>query len=142
MKENGKISFKRQARILAFQAVYTNSINPQPIEDLLMFSWTASIPPHVYRFARELTSKTIENNEIITKILIDNMNNPKFEDISELEKSILKISVCQLLYFKKTQPAIIIDEAIELAKSFGGKNSYRLIHAILDSIHHFIQESK
>ena len=134
MAENNKVSFKRQARILAFQAIYLHDLNPQSLDELLMFSWTTSIPPHVYRFAKELTGKTIENENMIVELLSKYMNNPRFEEISEVEKSILKISVCQFLKFPKILPSIVIDEAVELSKSFGGKNSFKLINAVLDAI--------
>ena len=142
MDENKKISFKRQGRILAFQAIYLNDLNPQNLEQLLLFNWSTSIPPHVYRFAKELTGKTIENSNIIVEIISRNMKNLKYEDISEVEKSVLKISVCQLLYFPKISPSIVIDEAIELAKSFCGKNSHKLIHAVLDSINKELNNNK
>lgn len=134
MSENNKISFKRQSRILAFQAIYINSLNPQPVDELILFSWTNSIPAHVYKFAKELTKKTLEGEEKIINILKEKMKNPEYDKISEVEKSILKISLCQLLFFPKISTPIVIDEAIELAKSFGGKNSYKMIHAVLDSI--------
>ncbi|MEJ5274020.1 MAG: transcription antitermination factor NusB [Spirochaetota bacterium] len=140
MNESNSISFKRQSRILAFQAIYINALNPQPIDELILFSWTSSIPAHVYKFAKELTIKTLEYEEIIIDILKEKMQNPEFDKISEVEKSILKISLCQLLYFPKISPAIVIDEAIELAKSFAGKNSYKMIHAVLDSIEKNIKE--
>ncbi len=142
MNENKKISFKRQARIIAFQAIYLNDLNPQPLDELLMFNWSSAIPPHVYKFARDLTDKTIENEENIVKLLTDNMKNPEYKDISEVEKSILKISVCQFLFFPKILPSIVIDEAIELSKSFGGKNSYKLINAILDIIKKELTDEK
>jgi N utilization substance protein B len=134
MSNNNKISFKRQSRILAFQAIYINALNPQPIDELILFSWTNSIPAHVYKFAKELTKKTLENEKAIVKILNEKMKNPEYDKISEVEKSILKISLSQLLFFPKIAAAIVIDEAIELAKSFGGKNSYKMIHAVLDAI--------
>lgn len=137
--EKLSISFKRQSRILAFQAVYLNTMNPLDLDELLLFNWIPSIPPHVYRYAKELACKTIENEEKIINILKKNLKNPQYEDLSEVEKSILKICTCELLYFPKISPAIVINEGIELSKSFGAKNSYKLIHAILDSINKSIR---
>lgn len=137
--EKINISFRRQSRILAFQAIYLNAINPLDLDELLLFNWAPSIPFHVYRYAKELTGKTIENEEKIIKILKENLKDPGYEDLSEVEKSILKICTCELLYFSKVSPAIVINEGIELSKSFGGKNSFKLVHAVLDSINKSIR---
>ncbi len=134
MDDIRKISFKRQSRILSFQAIYQFELNPIPIDELLLFEWSTSIPPHVYKFAKQITLKTIENEEEIENIIRENMISPSYDDISAVERSILKISVCQFLYFKKILPSIVINEAVELSKSFGTKNSYKLINAVLDDI--------
>jgi len=128
------VSFKRQGRILSFQAIYSYFLNPINLDDLILFSWNKTIPPNVYKFAIKLTKMTIEREEEIVKILEKVMKDPLYSQISEIEKSILHISVCQLLYFKNISTSIIIDEAIELAKSYATAKSYRMINAVLDSV--------
>ena len=60
------------------------------------------------------------------------LKNWKFDRISVMTKLILRYAFWELKE-KKSDPALVINEAVELAKSYGESDSYRFIHGILDS---------
>lgn len=62
---------------------------------------------------------------------------PKFplDKISKIDLSILRLSIYDLIIIKKTPAKVIIDEAVELAKEFGGDKSFAFINAILGKVY-------
>ncbi len=61
---------------------------------------------------------------------------PEFpiEKINKVDLSILRLAVYELLVVKKEPPKVIIDEAIELAKEYGGENSPAFINGALGKV--------
>ncbi len=57
------------------------------------------------------------------------------ERINKIDLAILQLAVWELCFQKKEPPKVIIDEAIELAKEFGGENSPSFINGVLGTIY-------
>jgi transcription antitermination factor NusB len=64
----------------------------------------------------------------------------KVEKIAKVDLAILQLAVYELIIEKKEPSKAIIDEAIELAKEFGGERSYAFVNAILGKVYSFILE--
>ena len=56
------------------------------------------------------------------------------EKIAKIDLAILRLAVCELIIEKKEPPKVIIDEAIELAKTYGNENSPKFINGVLGTI--------
>jgi len=61
----------------------------------------------------------LSNQEEIDNIIKSHLQDWDFERISPVEKSILRIGIYELRYYKDTPPKVVINEAVELAKLFG-----------------------
>jgi len=57
------------------------------------------------------------------------------EQIAVIDKTLLRTSVYELTEMKDTPPKVVINEAVELAKTFGGENSARFINGVLGSLY-------
>jgi len=57
------------------------------------------------------------------------------EQIARIDLTILKIATYEILYLTKIPPKVAIDEAVELAKSYGGENSGKFINGVLGTIY-------
>jgi N utilization substance protein B len=55
-------------------------------------------------------------------------------EVKPIERAILLISTYELLYHPDTPSAVILNEAIEIAKIFGGTDGYKFINAVLDKL--------
>ncbi|MDZ7786084.1 MAG: transcription antitermination factor NusB [Candidatus Saccharibacteria bacterium] len=62
------------------------------------------------------------------------------EHIARMDRLVLRIGAYELLYQKDTPPKVVINEAVELAKAFGGDNSSKFINGVLGTLYR--QESK
>lgn len=57
------------------------------------------------------------------------------DDLSKIDLSILRLSVYEMLIENKTPPKVVINEAVELAKEFGGDSSPSFINAVLGGLY-------
>jgi len=55
--------------------------------------------------------------------------------LNKVDLAILRLAIYELKYHKSTPPKVIIDEAIELAKSFGTESTPKFINGVLNTIH-------
>lgn len=84
-------------------------------------------------FALKLFAGVQENLEALDKIIEENLDDWEFKKLGNTEKSILRLGTYELLYTDTDAP-IIINEAVELAKSYGEDNAPKLINGVLDAI--------
>lgn len=54
--------------------------------------------------------------------------------ISKIDLAILQLAIWELMYDRKTPPKVVIDEAVELGKSFGNEHSAKFINGVLGTI--------
>jgi transcription antitermination factor nusB len=129
---------RRRGRILAFQALCAWEMG-SALEDLLQFTWQSEklktpADEKTFLFPALIVTGAVENIKIIDARISENLDNWAFERINSVDKAILRISVYSLLFQKDIPAAVIIDEAINLAKEFGTDDSYKFVNAVLDSI--------
>jgi N utilization substance protein B len=86
-------------------------------------------------YTLRLISKINEELRYIDEVIEGTLTSWPIERLSVIDKNILRIGTCELLYFIDVPPAVVIDEAIELAIAYGGSDSSKFINGILDSIY-------
>ncbi len=84
-------------------------------------------------FSHSLFNGTIENLEMIDKEIEKHLTEWDYETIGKVEKSILRLGAYEIL-IAKTDRAIIINEAVELAKELADEKSPKFINGVLDAI--------
>jgi len=65
-----------------------------------------------------------------------------WQDVSPVERSILLLAACELKLHLETPARVIINEAIELAKIYGGVDGYKFVNGILDKLAMVLRESE
>ena len=124
-----------RARILAMQALFQAEFQEKQTAELVKFEWIDyEVPESEQNFARKIISGVKESLKEIDNLITEHSKNWDIERISPVNKSILRVSIYQLLYMKDEIPAkVIIDEAIKLAKEYAEDDSGRFINGILDA---------
>jgi transcription antitermination protein NusB len=67
------------------------------------------------------------------------------DQIARIDRNILRLAVYELVNVRQTPPKVIINEAVELAKAFGGDNSSKFINGVLGTVyrsHYEVEEAK
>jgi N utilization substance protein B len=126
---------RRKARILALQALYEVDSVGHEVEVVVGRLLTdRGLSEENNAFVRELVSGVIQNEEKI------DLNIQKFapawpiEQLSLIDRNILRLAIFEILFDNKVPVKVAINEAIELAKTFGGDNSSRFINGVLGSV--------
>lgn len=130
---------RRQARIAAFQALFSYEMNPRPVKEVASLEWMdpqerEQLTPDVEFFTRNIITGTLDNLEEIDSVIKAHLKNWDFQRIGRVDLAILRISTFGLLHLKDVPPKVTIDEAIDIAKKFGNTESYRFINGVLDGI--------
>ena len=130
---------RRQARIIAFQSLFSRDLNPKGLDELLTLSWMDAkekeeLEPDVLFFTRFLISGTVEHWDEIDAVITAQLRNWQFDRVSKVDLALLRISVFQMLFVKDIPPKVVIDEAIDISKRFSSDDSYRFINGVLDGL--------
>ena len=84
----------------------------------------------VYLLWHDRLPNKAELDELITK----HASNWRLERMAAVDRSILRLSVYELLHGQETPPNVVINEALEIARRFSGEGSVEFVNGILDSI--------
>ena len=93
-------------------------------------------------FVKELINGVLKNKEKIGEIIVKTAPEWPLEQINLIDRNVLRIGIFELLFGKREEvpPKVAINEAIELAKSFGGETSGKFVNGVLGTIYRAIGE--
>ena len=124
---------RRQARELALQLLYQHELTQTPLEEMQQhFEGWRRATTSVRDFADSLVRGTLDNSGEIDEILEEQTSNWRLDRLASVDRNILRLALFELLHLKDTPTAVVIDEAIEIAKKFGAEESARFINGVLD----------
>lgn len=86
-------------------------------------------------FVFALVHTTIQKQDELDKILQPAAPEWPVDQIARIDKIILRMAICELLYQKDTPPKVAINEAVELGKRFGSDNSSKFINGVLGTVY-------
>ncbi len=93
------------------------------------------LPEGARAFAKELVAGVIANRETIDEQIGQHARNWRLSRMAALDRNVLRVAVYELL-FSDTAPPVILNEAVELARRFGGERSPAFVNGILDAVAH------
>jgi len=86
-------------------------------------------------FAVTLLQSVIDKNGYCLELIKPKLKNWDSERIASLDMILMKMGVCELLYFETIPPKVTINEYIDLAKEYSTEQSGHFVNGILDNIH-------
>ena len=126
---------RRVARQAALQYHFWRDLHggtgPETIDEF----W-ALCPPttRVREFAQPLIEGMVAHLPEIDERIRRYCENYEFRRISAVDRNVLRLAIYEMLYRDDIPPVVSINEAIELAKEFGGPDSGRFVNGILDRV--------
>jgi N utilization substance protein B len=87
------------------------------------------------KFANDLLKAVINKKEVTMDFIRPRLKNWDAERIAVLDMILMRMGVCELLYFETIPPKVTINEYIDLAKDYSTPQSGQFINGLLDSIH-------
>lgn len=127
---------RHDSRLVAIQGMYSWEASGQKnADEVISFSWIENVGENDLIFARHLLSGALENIEQIDTLIKSRLSpNWDFLRLNRVALAVLRVSVFSILYQKEIDVSVIIDEALEIAKSLGAEDNCKFINGILDKI--------
>jgi N utilization substance protein B len=86
-------------------------------------------------FARNLLKTAIDKKEYCAELIKPKLKNWDAERIAQLDMILMRMGICELLYFETIPTKVTINEYIDLAKDYSTAQSGQFVNGILDNIH-------
>lgn len=93
-------------------------------------------------FVKTLVETTVANQDKIDPLIEKCAPEWPLDQVTLVDRNILRLGICELLFgnYEEVPPKVAINEAIELAKSFGGEASGRFVNGVLGTIYRELGE--
>jgi len=126
---------RRQIREKVLQGLYAFELSHEPV-DLILETILGSLKrePDVFEAAKKLFLKVIETKEEVDTLITNRVANWDFGRLAIIDKIVLRICICELLYFEDIPPKVSINEAIEIARRYSTEKSDKFVNGVLDSV--------
>jgi transcription antitermination protein NusB len=126
---------RTKARECALQMLYQWDMTGQPIGRVTQAFWKVrSTTEETRGMAERLAIGASKESEPIDAAIGAAIKNWRFERIAAVDKNILRLATYELMRELQTPAPVILDEAVELAKRFGEKDSASFVNGVLDAI--------
>jgi N utilization substance protein B len=132
---------RHRAREAALQILYQWDITRghvnHAVNTFFALQWpddSAPAPDALREFASELARETVTRLDEIDALIADTAERWRPERMAILDRLILRMAVCEFLRAPRQPAAVVIDEALELARTFSTDESVKFVNGILDAI--------
>jgi len=130
---------RRSSRELALKFLYQFELNKGDLnEQIKLFLERNSSQEGVENFMKELVVSLIDKMEEVDGVIQKFSDHWVLDRMTVIDRNILRIGTCELLFNFPTPPKVVINEAIEIAKKYGNEDSPEFINGILDKVYNEI----
>ena len=130
---------RHRAREAAIQMLYQWEIGRVSMHEVQRTFWNhppdgTPLTDDLRAFATLLATGTADHVAELDPLIVDAAEHWRIERMNVLDRLILRLAVYEFLHAPETPGKVIINEALELARSFSADDSVRFINGILDAI--------
>ncbi|MCB1177353.1 MAG: transcription antitermination factor NusB [Leptospiraceae bacterium] len=127
---------RHKSRKIALQGLYQYDLTSNPIEEILSYKWyDKEISSSDKELSNKIINGVVKNWDVLDTIIKSYSAKRSFDQISIVNKCILRLSIYSLINLKDTPARIIINEALELTREFESEESVSFINGILDAVY-------
>lgn len=127
-------SKRRLVREKVMQVLFAFEMNDESLPSLKS-EILNDIEPGIDRdFANDLISKVLKNIQSLDELIKKRVDNWEMSRIALIDRILLRMGICEILYFTDIPPKVSINEAIEISKEYSTAGSAKFINGILDAI--------
>lgn len=126
---------RRKAREMALQALYTiDLLNAWEAGDPAAFLYDIHLWPRSGAYARRVVKGVCENRSSVDRAIQTHAREWSIPRMNVVDRNILRIGSFELLHQEDVPTRVSINEALELAKTYGSPETRRFLNGILDKI--------
>lgn len=129
------MSRRSRAREIVLQVLYQDDLNPQHdmVQTDKFLSERLLNSAELVEFGKSLLAGTRRNRPELDQILTEVADNWSLVRMAATDRNVLRLGAYELL-FTETPAAVVINEALELAKRYGTRQSSQFVNGILDRV--------
>lgn len=121
--------------MIALQALFElDTVGHEPADCVSRLAKEASAAKEITAYALELVNGVIENQKRINEIIEETAPAWPLNQIAATDRNILRLAIYEIVIDNKVPMRAAINEAVELAKEYGGDNSPRFVNGVLGSV--------
>ena len=133
---------KRKARRFAVQGVYEWQMSHNPVHEIEARTRVENAMHKVdLNYYHELLTQIVAEHETLDELLIPVLDR-EIDALDGVELATLRLGAYELRHHAEIPYRVVLDEAIELAKHFGGADSHKYINGVLDRLAHVLREAE
>lgn len=126
---------RRRARECAVQAIYSWQVSKNDLSEIeASFMAEQDMKGVDKKYFRELLHGVISHSSELDKKMESFLNERSLDELGFVEHAILRIAVYELLKREDVPYKVVINEAIDLTKTFGAEDSHKFINGVLDKV--------
>jgi N utilization substance protein B len=126
---------RTKARECAFQLLYQHEITGDTMEKVIHAFWQVrSGTANMRAMAERLAAGAQGRLDALDAAIATAASNWRLDRMAPVDRTILRLGAYELMAEAETPPAVVIDEAIELAKRFGEADSPAFVNGVLDAV--------
>jgi transcription antitermination protein NusB len=135
---------RRKSRELALQMLYQADLGEQHADDVRKTFWKGrgDVEREVQGFAEDIFRVAQDRGDDIDKLIKSHAANWRIDRMAAVDRNVLRAAVAEMVGFPGTPRAVIINEAIEIARKFSAPESAQFINGVLDSIGKELEASR
>lgn len=135
----GDLTGRRRAREAALQMLYQWEVGRASAYEAIATYWPAHdteqpLTDPLRDFANALVRGTIDRVKEIDGLLSAHADNWRVERMAVIDRLILRLAVYEFLADRDTPSRVIINEALELARTYSGEEAVGFVNGVLDSV--------
>lgn len=126
------------SRTVAMQTLFEWDFNAQQqsLDELVQLNLEQFAPGmEDHAFVKSLVHGVVERLSEIDGIITATAPEWPIEQISSVDRSVLRLGIYELEFLKEVPPKVAINEAVELAKTFGGETSGKFVNGVLGTLY-------
>ena len=125
---------RRIAREKVLQVLFSITVGKTPVEVAQKIIEEEELVEKDKEFARSILHEVLQHLTEIDTLYVPHLKDWQMERIANVDRTLLRMAVCEMLYMKGIPATVSINEAVELAKIFGGDESPKFVNAVLDNV--------
>jgi len=127
---------RTKARECALKVLYQIEMTKDNYDDSLRKFWEreSEVEKAVMEFAGQLVKGVKDNAKQIDETISKYTTNWQIGRMAVVDRNILRVATFEILYLDDIPPKVSINEAVDIAKKYGDKNSGKFVNGVLDKI--------
>jgi N utilization substance protein B len=125
-------SRKRTARELALQILFQVDVGGLPLEEALTLAFEAvPVSQRDQAYVRATLEGVVEHRAELDETIRGLLEGWRLERLANVDKNVLRLALYELMHRRNVPPAVVVNEAVEIAKTYSTAESGKFVNGIL-----------